>query len=123
MFAKQFLQCISKAVGPSVEEDSLTLWPAKQTIKLFLGDTLTFAGPLLQAGVIQNCNVAASVVNQSRSLQSACRGCDPARRTPNIMARNSCVSGNSSVCIRSWVNKSQRQHRCSREWNVLQAAD
>src|SRR6266702_4981877 len=77
LFAKQFLQCISKAVGPSVEEDSLTLWPAKQTIKLFLGDTLTFAGPLLQAGVIQNCNVAASVVNQSRSLQSACRGCDP----------------------------------------------
>jgi hypothetical protein len=45
-----------------------------------------------------------------------------ARRTSSMLARNSCVMGNWSACMRSWVVSSQRAQRSSVPWCRLQAA-
>ena len=86
----------------------------QQTIELSLRDAIALARPLLQSHMVEDGDVAALVLYEPDPLQPAGDNCN-ASPPHSIIARNSCVRGNSVDCMRSYVIRSQRQHRCSIE--------
>src|ERR1700678_3921554 len=83
---------------------------AQQTIELALGSPVTLAREPLETATIENRDDPTTVADEPGWLQSTGRTRDASPLTPNIIARNSCVGRNSSVCMRSRVISIQRQH-------------
>ena len=112
------------------------LWPASGPLPFSRNDLIrqqavvfpfhhrvAFAHALLQAGAIQHFDVAAACRQSSRrACNLPAASVTPSRRTPSMLAINSCVMISSLSCRRSMLSSSQRHSCLSSAWCRLHTA-